>query len=44
MKLQRRNEARLVLSEAAKSAREMGLLPLLSHLLYWLDSRIAPWT
>ena len=37
MKLQRRNEARLVLEQGVELAREMGLRPLLSHLLYWLS-------
>jgi transcriptional regulator with GAF, ATPase, and Fis domain len=36
LKLGRRNEARIILEQEAASSREMGLRPLLSHLLYWL--------
>ena len=37
MQLNRRAEARLALEAGAGLAREMGLRPLLSHLLYWLS-------
>ncbi len=37
LKMQRRAEARTVLEQGAEMAREMGLRPLLSHILYWLS-------